>query len=411
MAKPNLGSEESAAIADVLASGWVTQGPRVTEFERGFAEYCGSDFAVATSSCTTALHLALLSVGVKPGDVVICPSLSFIATANSIRHCGAEPYFVDVRAEDLNLDPEALSRAIEKDFVAREGGMHLKEPAHFRRSPSPWLRLDEQFCGRLGAILCVHQIGLPAPMTELLALTRRINVPIIEDAACAIGSKLQTSADRWHFVGQALGEAACFSFHPRKLVVTGDGGMITTQNPSVYSFCRLNRQHGMSVNDLERHRTDQVIFESYESAGYNYRMTDLQAALGLVQLRKLDAMIEQRRHLGDRYREQLADASAVRVLNPPASVYWNHQSFQVQLTGAPDLRKVITALKSRGVDTRRGIMCAHHELPYRGFWELDMACLAHSNELRATGLILPLHHELDDKDVDYICAELRRALQ
>lgn len=404
VAKPWFGAEETKAVSEVLASGWVTQGPKVAEFEKDFSSYTGAGFAVAASNCTTALHLTLTAVGVKPGDIVICPSYSFIATANAIRQCGAEPYFVDVRWEDLNLDPSVLRSVMKSDFAAQDGQLRLKDISRFRGAGFALERIDSKFCGRLAAVLCVHQIGLPADLKSLKAICDEFKIPLVEDAACGAGSRFQIDGKFWK-IGQAFGEAACFSFHPRKLVVTGDGGMITTQRRDLADRLRILRQHGMTATDLERHKADGIVFESYAEAGFNYRMTDLQAAVGIVQLARLDESITKRRALADQYREHLSGVRGLRLISPPSEVFWNHQTFQVQLPDGVDLRHVMTELKKAGIDSRRGVMCAHLEVPYEKAWK-DTDTLSVSERLRSSGLTLPLYAQMTGADVASVSSAL-----
>src|SRR5438093_6462456 len=258
IAAPCVGEEEVEAAARPLRSGWLTQGPEVAAFEREFAEYVGAPHACAVSNCTTALHLALLALDIGPGDEVITVSHSFIATANAVRYCGATPVFVDIDPATLNMNPAAIESAI-----------------------TP----------RTRAVLCVHQLGMPCDMHAIVGVARRHGLRVIEDAACAIGSAIRVN-DRWERIGKPHGDIACFSFHPRKVITTGDGGMITTSRPEWDARFRLWRQHGMSVPDTVRHGASSVVFESYEMVGFNYRLTDLQAAVGRSQLRRLPEILE-----------------------------------------------------------------------------------------------------------------------
>ena len=269
---PWLGDEECEAIARTLASGWVSQGPEVASFEREFCEVVGAKYYCAVSSCTSALHLALLAVGVRPGDEVITVSHSFIATANAIRYCQATPVFVDIQPETFNMDPALLQAAM-----------------------GP----------RVRAILCVHQLGMPCDLEQILGFGQAHGLPVVEDAACAMGSEIRT-ADGWQVIGRPHGDIACFSFHPRKLLTTGDGGMLTTSNPEYDRVFRLLRQHYMDVPDTIRHRSSEVWFESYPGLGFNYRMTDIQGSMGRVQLSRLPEIVRSRRRLAQRYSERLA---------------------------------------------------------------------------------------------------------
>jgi perosamine synthetase len=281
IAKPWLGEAEAEAASRAILSGWVTQGPEVAAFEQEFATYVGANSACAVSNCTTALHLALLAVGVQPGDEVITVSHSYIATANSIRYCGAIPVFVDIEPQTYNINPMLIENVISD-------------------------RLQRGIAERTRAILIVHQIGMPCDLKAILDIAHRYNLPVIEDAACAIGSEILWDGN-WEKIGKPHGDIACFSFHPRKVITTGDGGMLTTNNPQWDQQFRLWRQHGMSIPDTVRHGAKQVIFESYPMLGYNYRMTDIQAAVGREQLKRLPEIVERRRYLAQQYQEKLAD--------------------------------------------------------------------------------------------------------
>jgi perosamine synthetase len=367
---------EADAARRVILSGWITQGPEVASFEREFAEAVGSTHACAVSSCTTALHLALVALGVGPGDEVITVSHSFIATANVIRYCGATPVFVDIELDTLNIDPTLVERAI-----------------------SP----------RTKAILAVHQLGMPCDLDALLAFARPRGIPVVEDAACAIGSEIRID-DRWERIGMPHGDIACFSFHPRKLLSTGDGGMMTTNDPTLDRHVRLLRQHGMSVPDSVRHASNAVIFEEYPVLGYNVRMTDIQAAIGREQLRRLPAIVARRRELAAGYRERLADMTDVVSPVEPGWARTNWQTFHVRLRGDVDQRAVMQRMLDEGVATRRGVMNAHLERAYpAGTWSAA-GPLTQSEIAQHRCIMLPLYHDMTDADQGRVVDALRSAL-
>jgi dTDP-4-amino-4,6-dideoxygalactose transaminase len=388
VAKPWIGADEADAVLRPLLSGWVTQGPEVAEFEREFASYVGAPYACAVANCSVALHLALLAVGVQPGDEVITVSHSFIASANSVRYCGAVPVFIDIQPETFNIDPSLIEQAITE---------------------------------RTRAILCVHQIGMPCDMEAITRIARHHNLPVVEDAACAIGSEVNWNGT-WERIGKPHGDIACFSLHPRKLLTTGDGGILTTADPDIDRRLRMWRQHSMDVPDTARHGAAQVIFESYPEIGFNYRLTDIQAAIGRVQLQRLPEVLERRRHQVDRYRELLADVPGLVLPIEPAWARSNWQSFCVRLPDGVDQRAAMQSMLDAGVSTRRGVMCAHREPAYaREPWSCGEplpACshasshcsrLTESERAQDRAIILPLFHEMTDAEQDLVAMTLRIA--
>ncbi|MGH9119371.1 MAG: DegT/DnrJ/EryC1/StrS family aminotransferase [Acidimicrobiales bacterium] len=363
--RPTLGPEEAVAASEAVLSGWVAQGPRVAQFEEAFARRVGAAHAVAVSSCTTALHLALVVAGIGPGHDVLVPSLSFIATANAVRYVGAHPVFADVDPITQNLTVESIRSAL-----------------------TPATR----------AVIVVDQGGVPAELDPIRVLCDPLGVTVIQDAACAIGST---------YAGQPVGaraELAAFSFHPRKVITTGEGGMLVTSNEEWAARCRRLREHGMNVSAADRHLAQGPVLEAYVETGFNYRMTDVQAAIGLVQLSRLDLIVSRRRLLAQRYQRKLVEIpqleQAIMAADPGYGTT-NFQSFWVCLPDEFPVERnhLLGILADHGVSARRGIMASHLEPAYAGHPHQPLPV---TERLTERSLILPLFHDLTEADQDLV---------
>jgi dTDP-4-amino-4,6-dideoxygalactose transaminase len=368
--RPTIGREEADAAAAAIASGWVAQGPRVREFERAFAEQTGATYAIAVSSGTAALHLGLLLAGVGPGDDVVVPSLSFIATANAVRAAGATPIFADVELETQNLS------------VASVG---------------------ERLTPRTKAVVLVHQAGVPADVGAMHDFLDPLGIAVVEDAACAVGST---------YHGVPIGSHSpqvTFSFHPRKLLTTGEGGMLAVAEAESAARGRRLREHGMSVDAAERSAAERVIVESYLETGFNYRLTDIQAAVGLVQLERLAGIVERRRQRAERYQELLAGVPGLRTIEDPHYGTTNFQSFWVLLPDDCPATpvEILAQLLEAGISGRRGIMAAHLEPAYEGH---PHGPLPATEKLATRSLVLPLHDDLDDAGQERVVEVLGAAV-
>jgi dTDP-4-amino-4,6-dideoxygalactose transaminase len=372
IAKPYITEEEAQAAYDTILTGWITQGPRVHEFEEKFAAYTGAKYAVAVSNCTTALHLSMIVAGIGKDDEVICPSLSYIATANSITYVGAKPVFAEVEEDTYNLDP---------------------------------IDAEKKITSKTKAILLVHQIGFPAKIDAFKDLCKKHNLLLIEDAACAAGSS---------YKGNKIGshsDLVCFSFHPRKVISTGDGGMITTNNEAYYNRLKLLRQHGMSVNDRVRHESKKVIFEDHLEIVYNYRMTDIQAAVGIKQLEKLDWIVAERRKIAEQYNEAFKYIDCIRLPVEPKDTFSNYQSYSIYLKDSCPIERneLMQQFLDAGIATRRGVMTTHKETAYKSI--AGNISLPVSEDLQDRSIIIPLYVPMEQKDVNFVIESFKSILQ
>jgi perosamine synthetase len=363
--RPYMGEEEVQAAAGVLRSGWIVGGSRLTAFERRFAELCGASEAVAVSSWTTGGFLVLHSLGIGPGDEVIVPSLTFIASANVIRHVGATPVFADVDPATYNINPADVACKI---------------------------------TARTRAILPVDQIGLPCEIDAINEIAERNGLHVIDDAACAFGSRNGNRP-----VG-SLAEVTIFSLHARKVVTTGEGGMIVTHDRALAERLRQLRHQGMSLSDFARHGAASTVFESYPEVGYNFRITDIQAAIGLAQLDRLDDLLARRHAVAQRYQRALNRHPMFEPPHVPTGLAPNWQSYQIALRPGAQMTRnaIMDRLYAMGIPTRRGVMASHLEPAYSGMG----AVLPNTERLAATTLQLPMHPALHPGQQDRVLAAL-----
>lgn len=370
IALPMIGEEERRAVLEPLETGWLTQGPKVAEFEKMFAERHQVAHALATTSCTTATHLALVAAGIGPGDEVIVPAFTWVSTANVVVHCGATPVFCDVSTRDFNIDTAQIADRVTE---------------------------------RTKAIIPVHLFGMVADMDAVKAALPD-HVVIVEDAACAAGAAYRGTP------AGGLGHMGAFSFHPRKSVTTGEGGMLTTNDDALADRADRLRNHGASVSEEQRHHGPRpYILPDFDLCGFNYRMTDLQGTVGVEQLKKLDGFISERDRRAAWFAEQLADIPWLRTPDVPnwASHAWQSYVTYVDPDLAPLARNdIMDRLKDLGVATRPGTHAVHMLGYYRDRYGIHADAFPGARDSDAHSMAIPLHNRMDDDDYDYVVEAL-----
>lgn len=369
--RPMIDEAEVAAVSAVIRSGWIAQGPQVIRFEAATADYVGAQHGIAVNSCTSALHLVLHTLGIGPDDEVILPSFACIAAANPVHSCGATPVFADIEPHTYNLDPDAVASCI-----------------------TP----------RTRAILVVHQFGLAADIDRLADLAASHDLHLVEDAAAAFGARY-----RGRPVGSLAGPT-CFSFYPRKMITTGEGGMITTASAQLADDARALRSSGATVSDLERHRSRGTSIARADRVGYNYRMTDMQAAMGLVQLGRIASMLAQRRDQAAHYARRMAEIDEVELPYQPSDREHAFSSYVIRIRPGARRRRddVVTEMARRGISCRVGIPPLHREPFYAAEW--TSRALPHSEEAGRTTLCLPIFPGLTVEEQDLVVDSLKCAL-
>jgi perosamine synthetase len=370
ISQPLTGEEEWLALKAPLESGWLTQGPQVSAFEQRFAEKHEVDQALATTSCTTALHLILAALEMGPGDEVIVPAFTWVATANVVLYCGATPIFVDICPQTFNLAPEKLAEKI---------SAHTK------------------------AIIPVHLFGLCADMDNIHNIAG--DIPLIEDAACAAGSLYQGRS------AGSLGLAAAFSFHPRKTITTGEGGMVTTKDALLAQRMNQLRNHGASISEEQRHQGPRpYLLPEFNFLGYNYRMTDLQAAVGRVQLEKLDGFLAERRMWAQWYKEELKHIPWLVLPTVPDGYSHSWQAFVCQVDEhkvSLSRNQIMAQLQENGISTRPGTHAVHLLGLYRDKYNLKPEDFPNAWDADRYSMAIPLHNRMTEADYAHVVSCLK----
>lgn len=389
ISKPYFDEEDKNIIKEPLESAWVVQGPFVSEFEERFSDFTKSTFAIATSNCTTALHLGLIALGVGKGDKVIVPSFTYIASANAIEYTGAVPIFCDINLKNFNIDLNCLEYILE-----HEKGIK--------------------------AIMPVNLFGLCANMNDIIKMVEKYNIRVIEDSACGFDSWIGDKHSG------TFGDCGCFSFHPRKSLTTGEGGMIITDNPEIAQKIRILREHGASKTDLQRHDSQNAfLLPNFGVLGYNYRMTDMQGALGVSQMKKADKIMLNRRKIAGAYNEKLKNISQLVLPVTEERFKHGYQSY-VCLFGGEEVFKMncieevekmskkrnsfMQQLESMGISTRQGTHAVHTLEYYKSKYQIQYQDYFRSYIADKLSISLPLYPQMTIEEFEYIIDSIYRAL-
>jgi dTDP-4-amino-4,6-dideoxygalactose transaminase len=367
---PVTGQEEWEALKEPLMSGWLTSGPKVREFEQLFAERHGVKHALAVTSATTALHLALVALDIKEGDEVIVPAFTWVSTANVVLYCGAKVVFVDIDPFTFNIDAEDLSKRI---------------------------------TSKTKAIIPVHLFGLCADMDKIKEIVG--NIPLIEDGACAAGASYKGTP------AGGLGTIGCFSFHPRKSVTTGEGGMITTNDDELAEIMGMLRNHGASISEEQRHHgAKPYMLPDFNALGYNYRMTDLQGAVGVVQIKKLDQFIDERQKWAEFYTSELKEVKWLRMPSQEAGFKHGWQSYVtfVDESKSPASRnEIMELLQQQGISTRPGTHAVHMLNFYKEKFNIQPSDYPGAQAANDYSMSIPLHNRMVAEDFDYVVSVIK----
>lgn len=396
---PYFTEEEEYAVKKVLQSGWVAQGPVVAQFEQAVAKHEGVGYGVATTSCTTALHLAMVTSNMKEGMDVFAPSFTFVATINSIVESGATPILIDVKKETYNIDTDKIVERIEKDYINKDGKLLNKETGN-----------------QLWGIVPVHQFGLCCDIQTVNQIAKKHGLNVIEDAACALGAKIGDT----HQGG--FGNPACVSFHPRKSITTGEGGMVVTDDEALAKKMKELRSHGSSVSADARHAGKGFLLPEFNEAGYNYRMTDIQGAIGLAQVEKFDFILAEKRRRADLYDSLIHDILP-EFITPtvPNNYYHTYQSYVCMLDfeklglanvneGGEYRNNLLAELEEKGIATRQGTHAVHMLGYYKNRFGFQPEDLPNAYACDYLSITLPLYLQMSDEDQKHVVDTIRQII-